>query len=515
MRVVRKLAAGGALGGLVCGYFLFRELPLPSASGPPYQRLEQKAYDQHPNRHFITKVPVTIGVVGGGSTGLATAKVLKQQGFQVEVLEKGTDVGGVWADNYQDAGLQGPLPHYNIPDFPFPEGTPLFPKLPEVHAYLNNYAETFSLKSLIRFNSEVVKADQNSDGVWTVTLKNGTKKQYDFLVLSTGQFYRPFTPDIPGLESFPGRVLHSFHVRNAKELFTGKKVVVVGGGKSAYDMLGLASANNCQVTSVMLERVWLMPVTEVFGGRSVMEWVTCRLAGLFNPRPYEMDHWGNQLLRPIGKIYFDLLCNHLKADMPDHIQPTIDVRRQGLIARDPELFKKLADRQIEIVQGRIEKVTSEGVVVKGRLIPADVIVFATGFKQTTLGLGDDTDTFWLYRGVIDPKLRNCAILGYGNMAFSLLKSSLQAAWLCDVLRGTVVLPSIETMKRETEDLKSATIKVFGDKAPCKAYAWNEFKYYDKLLSDMHLQTRRKPTLYQDLVSMPDPLDYKLVLTHRV
>ena len=518
-RMIGKLIAGGTIGGLIGSYYLFRELPVPTAEGPAYQRLEKKSYDQHPNKHFLTKVPETIGIIGGGPAGLATAKALNQQGFKVEVLEKGTKAGGVWAENYQDAGLQGPFPHFNIPDFPFPEGTALFPKQPEILSYLDSYIEAFHLKPLIHLNSEVVQVTQEESGAWTVTLKNGTKKHYDFLVLSTGQFFSPYIPDIPGMSTFRGLSLHSSHVHNAKELFTGKNVVVVGGSKSAYDILSLVIANHgIKPTIIMRERIWSLPVFQNIYGRIAMERATCRLSEILNPAPYEPKTWPNWLLRQMGSAYWGILCKYFAEGLPDFMQPTTDLRKQRnrvIIARDLELFKKISTGEIGLITGEIEKMTKEGIVTNGKEVPAEVVVFATGFRRTTLGLTGHEDVFWLYRGVVDPRIRNFAVVGYGNFVFNQLKFNLQAAWLCDVLRGAVSLPSIAVMKNEVQSFKAAMTEAFGPEASHNAYAWGEMKYYDALLRDMHMQTRRKRTLYEDLMTLPDPLDYKSVLTHRV
>ena len=69
-----------------------------------------------------------------------------------------------------------------------------------------------------------------------------------------------------------------------------------------------------------------------------------------------------------------------------------------------------------------------------------------------------------------------------------------------MLRGAVSLPSLSAMQSEAHLI---------------TYAWSELDYYDKLLRDMHVQTRRKPTLYRDLMQPTNPLEYKSVIIHRV
>lgn len=142
-------------------------------------------------------------------------------------------------------------------------------------------------------------------------------------------------------------------------------------------------------------------------------------------------------------------------------------------------------------------------------------MFATGFQVTTLELAEKDELFWLYRGVLDPHIRNFAVIGYGNLVYSQLKFSLQAAWLCGILRCTVALPSTETMMTEVKGYETALRRAYGSKVWYYAYTWSEFRYYDRLLADMHLQTCRRSTVYEDLLGQPDPQDYKLVLTHRV
>lgn len=96
-----------------------------------------------------------------------------------------------------------------------------------------------------------------------------------------------------------------------------------------------------------------------------------------------------------------------------------------------------------------------------------------------------------------------------------MRCSLQAAWLCDVLRGAVILPDTSSMIAEIEQIKSVLQGKYGKNACNFAYVINEMRYYDALLRDMQIQTRRKATLWEDMVGLPDPQDYKLVLTHRV
>ena len=58
---------------------------------------------------------------------------------------------------------------------------------------------------------------------------------FDYVVVATGHFWAPNFPEFPGIEKFPGRVLHAHDYKCAKE-FKGMRVLVIGGSYSADDI---------------------------------------------------------------------------------------------------------------------------------------------------------------------------------------------------------------------------------------------------------------------------------------
>jgi hypothetical protein len=58
-----------------------------------------------------------------------------------------------------------------------------------------------------------------------------------FLVSYYRHYSKPFTPTIPGLDEFPGRVTHS-HAYRTSESYVGQRVLIVGSGNSGNDILG-------------------------------------------------------------------------------------------------------------------------------------------------------------------------------------------------------------------------------------------------------------------------------------
>ncbi|ORY04520.1 FAD/NAD(P)-binding domain-containing protein [Basidiobolus meristosporus CBS 931.73] len=220
----------------------------------------------------MTIKPITrVAIIGAGAAGLATAQSLnkEQHGWKVTIFEKAWVVGGTW--NYEDAenasvhlpstqplgenskilhkggiyeSLQTniPIPVMAFKDFPFPEGTPLFPAHSVVSQYLRDFAEQQGILPSIKFNTEVLDVSWSEDK-WTCvyTQQDGNKNVEDFdaVIVCNGHYTVPYLPDVPGLSDLisktPGRVIHSRQYRKPDN-YQGKSVLVIGGGYSALEI---------------------------------------------------------------------------------------------------------------------------------------------------------------------------------------------------------------------------------------------------------------------------------------
>lgn len=76
--------------------------------------------------------------------------------------------------------------------------------------------------------------------MWRVKARNrnsGEAEDYaaKFLVVASGETAEPRVPQIPGLETFQGKVIHSTGYKNGTE-FQDKNVLVVGAGNSGMEI---------------------------------------------------------------------------------------------------------------------------------------------------------------------------------------------------------------------------------------------------------------------------------------
>jgi dimethylaniline monooxygenase (N-oxide forming) len=181
-----------------------------------------------------------VAIIGAGVAGLQTARALTQAGKECVIFEKGDNVGGVWRANYCDFGLQVPSELYEFPEFPYPSDTKFdkFPSGPQVQEYIERYTENFDLKKLVRLNTPVDKIrSKGSKGGRGYTIQCGdANEDFDFVVVSTGMYSTPHIdiPSIRGQEQFKGEILHCLDFQH-REAAEGKKVITIGGGKSAID----------------------------------------------------------------------------------------------------------------------------------------------------------------------------------------------------------------------------------------------------------------------------------------
>ncbi len=182
---------------------------------------------------------VDVLIVGSGFSGIAMAVRLQQAGFgPVLMLEKGGDVGGTWRDNsYPGAACDIPSHLYSLSFEPSTAWSRMYPRQPELQAYLREVADTHGLRPLIRFNTALASATWDEGRAsWRIVTSAGDAISARVLVSGMGVLHVPAYPRLPGLDRFQGRVFHSSAWDHGYDL-RGKRVGVVGTGASAIQFV--------------------------------------------------------------------------------------------------------------------------------------------------------------------------------------------------------------------------------------------------------------------------------------
>jgi cation diffusion facilitator CzcD-associated flavoprotein CzcO len=125
-----------------------------------------------------------------------------------------------------------------------PDWTRVYPGQEEILDYLRSVALKYQLYRYIRFNTSVEAATwDDSTSRWKVDVKvTGAKDaeyspeytiECDFLVSAVGQLNQPQYPNIEGLDSFEGKVMHSARWDWSYNT-EGKKIGIIGNGESPF-----------------------------------------------------------------------------------------------------------------------------------------------------------------------------------------------------------------------------------------------------------------------------------------
>jgi len=471
----------------------------------------------------------TVAILGAGVAGLASAKALQQYGFAVTIFEARAEPGGVWANNYRSLRVLEPNCVYGLPDWPWPEGTPLFPSAAEVRAYLASYAEHFGLDERIRCNARVTRAAPGEDGRWTVDYGSGTaagSATYDYFVMAPGMFNLPRIPDWPGRDEFAGEIIHSSQLRDLSQV-SKRRVAIVGFSRSAMDIAVDIVADAESVTLVHRSVRWPVP-EKLLGLVRNHQLLFARWPTHFAPQWLRPTRAG-ALLHGKGKPvvaafwkFFEVLLSRQFGLKKLGLLPDRPIRLDlftNLYITPKRFFDHLADGRIGSARAEIEGFERDGLRLRdGRRVAADVVICATGWRQDysflpadMLAQLYDEDGMHLYRHMVHPAFPRFAFVGGVQGINSATCYAVQAAWLARHFSGALALPGARRQLDEIEAHR-AWNRALVTPRPNRSQILNlhQLPYLDDLLNDMGLQPRRKSLLLDQLAPYTSA-DYREVV----
>jgi cation diffusion facilitator CzcD-associated flavoprotein CzcO len=467
--------------------------------------------------------PKQVCVIGAGVSGLAAAKAFAAHGHTVSIIEKAGDLGGVWdpARSYPDVQTQSPKDLYRYTDKAMPDSFPEWPKGPQVHAYLADYARGHGLDRLTRFNTSVVAMARRADRRrgWTLELTTpagSAKEDFDFVAICTGQFSDPERLSLPGEEAFRaqgGQILHSSNYNNAS-LASGRKVVVLGGSKSATDIaVNAVNSGASEVTIVYREPVWRIPY--FIGGlvnfkrilyiraqeQMFASWGIGPLARLAHAvaKPLVWANWRG--LESLLKAQFKLgKCNMVpKARIEDRVNCSVPIATPGF-------FPMVADGRIRAIRGTFDRYDGKTIVMSnGEHVGADVAVLAIGYKLGVPFLPEadrnklvDADgQYRLYRLIANPDLPDLGFVGFNSSFCTVLCADMAANWLVRYADGKLAHQPSEREMRDNIEMMLHFKRV--ERPAAGVYgglcvAPYHYKHFDELLADIGATERRRNAL---------------------
>ena len=476
-----------------------------------------------------------VAVIGGGVSGLAAAKAFDERGHRVVGFERSHDFGGVWelSRSYPDVQTQSPKDLYCYTDHPMPDDYPEWPKGPQVHAYLHSYAEKHRLSRLFHLNTNVASMDRRSDGQpgWTLTLEAGGQtwsEDFDFVAIATGQFSDKNILTHPGQEAFEasgGQVMHSSEYTDPS-MVNGKRVVVLGGSKSATDIaVNAANSGAKSVHWVYLEPVWRIPY--FVGGINFKRLLYMRA------QEQQFNAWGRKgLSKALAAVFKPLVWANFRG-LETLLKTQLGLRKYGLVPKvpiekdvscsvpivTPGLFEALKDGRIRNIEGTIDHYDGNTIhMTGGQQVEADVSILAVGWKlgvpylpqECQDKLIEQDGQYRTYRLAVNPDLPDMGFVGFNSSFCTVLSAEMVANWLVRYADGQLAdQPSEAQMNANIEMMldwkrnERPAAKIYGGLCSAPFH----FKHFDELLADMGAKKRKRGNPLAEQFGYPDHKAY--------
>lgn len=386
-------------------------------------------------------------VIGAGVSGLTACKALDDFDVPHTCFEASDEVGGNWyfqnpngvSSAYRSLHIDISKPSISFRDFPMPDRYPDYPHHSHIFEWLRDYADAFDLRRSIRFNTRVTRAARGAEGGWAITLDDGSTEAFDALLACNGHHWDPRLPSFPG--AFDGPQIHSHDYIDPGDPLDlkGKRVLVVGIGNSAVDIVSELGRKTMCETVFLSTRSGAYVVPKYLFGKPADQVV--------KTNPLVPAKLQRRMARLLPRIFSGKM-EDFGLPTPNHnfldAHPTVSSELLGRLGAGDAVAKgdvaELLGDSVRFADGSVERV--------------DAIIYATGYNVSFPFFDADflsapDNVLPLYKRMLKPGFDDLAFIGLGQpiptiFPFSELQSKLAARWLS----GDWAPPPREQMERE-------------------------------------------------------------------
>ncbi|MGV9680171.1 flavin-containing monooxygenase [Nocardia sp. NPDC003482] len=430
-------------------------------------------------------------IVGAGLSGIGAAYRLQTElpGKSYAILEARDALGGTW-DLFRYPGIRSDSDMFTLgyPFAPWRDAKSIADG-PSILRYIRETASDNGIEQRIRLRTKVIGAEWSTgDARWTLTVERDGERSSltcGFLYCCSGyyDYDQGYSPEFPGVESFSGTMVHPQFWPEDLD-YRGKRVVVIGSGATAVTLVPSMADEAELVTMLQRSPTWIsaVPGRDKYADR-IRELLPPALAHrvirtkniLFNVGFYQYCRRRPEAAR---KLLTGLTTRILKDEalVAEHFTPSYNPWDQRLCAApDADFFKAMRKGKAEVVTDRIDTFVPEGIkLASGKVLPADIVVSATGLKLLAFGgisLVVDGEPVklserFVWQGTMMTGVPNFAVcIGYTNASWT-LRADLTSRLVCRVLafmdrrgyRGVVPEPEGDLAEHPLLDLASGYIQ---------------------------------------------------------
>ncbi|TXT03807.1 hypothetical protein VHUM_04371 [Vanrija humicola] len=367
--------------------------------------------------------PVRVIVIGAGFGGIGAGVYLPQhiKDLDLQIYERGTDIGGVWHYNrYMGAACDIPAHTYQYTFANNSKWSEFYAGSKEIHGYLKSVADHYKLWPFIKVQHKVLEAHWlENEGKWVVKIRGPTGQEFedkcDFLVTATGFLSEPGWPKIPGRENFKGILHHTGHWDAEKEEAEGmdwsdKRVGVIGSGSSAIQVVPVMQKKCKELVNFARTKTWITPTfgdgtlkklgvdTEKNSNHRFTDEEKKHFSNEDNYREFRLmierdlagvhyvTHRDNPLQNAVRKAS-EVGMRHRLASRPDieeALVPDIPIACRR-VTPGPGYLESLMQDNVKLVTDGVASFTEHGVkTTSGEEFEFDAIICATGFDTANV-----------------------------------------------------------------------------------------------------------------------------------
>eukprot|EP00038_Savillea_parva_P021641 m.35708 g.35708 ORF g.35708 m.35708 type:complete len:521 (+) comp5315_c0_seq1:107-1669(+) len=407
----------------------------------------------------------TVVVVGAGISGISVARHLQTMcpWASFVMLERRDAIGGTWDLNrYPGVRSDSDMFTFGFWWRAWGELKVIAPG-DSILKYLNGAVDDEGLRPHLHLGVNVLSASwDTSTQTWTLVTSAGTVT-CDFIHMATGyySYEHPYKPDIPGLDTFQGPVIHPQEWKQSDtDACVGKRVAVIGSGATAATLVPALADVATRVTMVQRSPTYF--VARPAEGGPLLRRVHTVCSWLLSPHlahvatlwalvwEQRLGYWfSRQFPQTTRKAIMNDIRQHVPPDfdVDTHFNPSYDPWDQRIcLVPDGDFFKALREGKAEVVTDTIATVTPNAIQLdSGTTVDADVIVTATGltlqrnFPMSTMNVSVDGTPYVAPNAMI---YKSCMLSGVPNLTFTVgyvnaswtLKADLVSYRLCRLLQ---------------------------------------------------------------------------------
>ena len=420
-------------------------------------------------------------IIGSGFSGIGAGIQLKKAGYSFLILERADDIGGTWRDN-QYPGIAVDITSFTY-SYSFeqnPKWSRVFAKGNELYEYANTCVDKYGIRENFRFNIDVEKAvfdEQNA--IWTVYAKNRQTFTSSIIISATGALTDPKYPDIKGIDTFKGKIIHTAKWEKDYGL-KNKNVAVIGTGASSVQLIPNIAPLVNQLYVYQRTPIWIFPKPDVVIPSGIQQ--------LFSKLPFAQNSVRkitdkitetvmltgvvNYKQLPVIVQSLEAMClRYLKSQVPNEALRKKLTPNYGFGCKRPsfssDYYATFNRKNVELITEPIQAITKNGIVTNdGKERTIDTLITATGFNvmkdsnylnyQLVGKDGKELGKFWsenrlqAYQGCAVPNFPNFFIIFGPYSASGLSWFDMIEIQLNHIMR---VLNEMKKRKKKTVEIK--------------------------------------------------------------